>query len=73
MNKTRKAVAIIDASMQAGMSEAEAASQAERQTGLSVIPYGPAVYYAWSFFILTGDGKRVLNYHPVSVPARRYS
>jgi hypothetical protein len=65
VTKTQKAIRIIEAAMKAGVPNHQAASEAERQTGLSVISDGPSICYRWTFFVLTRDGRRVLRYHHV--------
>ena len=42
--------------MREGFSHVDAATEAEKQTGLSIIPYGPAIYHRWAFFMLSADG-----------------
>jgi hypothetical protein len=63
VNKTDKAVKIIEAAMRRGATNAEAANDAEEKTGLSIISGGPEVCYRWMFFVMKRNGKRVLRYH----------
>jgi hypothetical protein len=65
VNKTEKAVQIIEAAMSRGATNVEAANDAEEETGLSVIAGGPDVCYRWMFFVSKPNGKRVLRYHNI--------
>ena len=68
MTKTQKAIKTIDAAMLTGVSNMEAAHEAERRTGLSIVAAGPALCFRWGFFVMSRDGKRVLRYHRVQTP-----
>ena len=65
MKKAEKAIKVIEAAMKRGATNAEAANDAEEQTGLSVIAGGPEVCHRWMFFVIDRDGRRVLRYHKI--------